>query len=478
MKKRDPVEVELRARRDAIVQRIAKLPAVRARRAAFERAERLETAAWLKTGKKPAALSRRADALYKAVGRRFRSTKNPPPTPPRVGGKRIYLVRGPGGQIVDKLANPPARKRKKNPMTSYQYDAERRRQRARRALSPGMKAHRQRRQLAALQKAGQRAFRISARPSVTRAEGRGGGQMSDGKHRALIKAHARAKRVTRASATKRRAQLDQAIRRLERTGSISPWSGEQQQRSGKSAAGPRARRLLALQKALHRRMTVTGNPPRKRGSAMARLARNRKGQFLPRGRRTTVANPSRKRRRKGSHRKTARRRVTRSHPTRHRRARRRNPSFGGIMATLKSSVMPMGVGGLAGLGAGYMDARFLGTRPTISILAKVGLAVLGAALMGKRHPLAAAGWAGGMMGSTGYHAGVNLGGGMVGLSPSGALKGIADMSANDPELANLIAGMGDVVEVDDSALGDAADEYNEALADVDDDMGDVVEAEG
>jgi len=146
------------------------------------------------------------------------------------------------------------------------------------------------------------------------------------------------------------------------------------------------------------------------------------------------------------------------------------------MTTIKSTAMPMAMGGIAGLGAGYMDAKFLGSRPTVSVLAKLGLGFLGAALLGRKRPLWAAGFAGGMVGSTGYHAGVRFGGGMVGLSPQGALKGIADMAADDPEMANMIAGLADVVD-DNGALGDdAAANYNAILEEADD-MADVVEVD-
>jgi len=215
----------------------------------------------------------------------------------------------------------------------------------------------------------------------------------------------------------------------------------------------------------HRRKALKKIPARTRIAGLVRLT-PRTGAIMPY---TRVANPRRK--------KHHRRNPSRKH---HRRARRRrNPSFGGVMATVKSTAAPMVVGGLAGLGAGFVDAKLLGSKPIISIFVKLAAALAGAAVVGQKHPMIAAGWAGGLIGSTGYHAGVALGGGMVGLSPQGALKGIADMAADDPEMAAMIAGLG---EVDDDnsggALGEAADEYNAALSDVEDDaMGDVVEAD-
>ncbi|HEU0081839.1 MAG TPA: hypothetical protein VFQ87_03130 [Bradyrhizobium sp.] len=160
----------------------------------------------------------------------------------------------------------------------------------------------------------------------------------------------------------------------------------------------------------------------------------------------------------------------------HRGRRVKNPSFRGVLGPIKASIAPMMLGGLSGLGAGYMDAKLLGDKPTISILAKIGLAIIGAGFIGRRHPMAAAGWAGGLVGSTGYKFGAKWGGGMVALSPSSALKGIADMAAENPEMAATIAGLGDVVDANGGELGDGSDEYNDALGD-DEDMSDLVEAE-
>lgn len=237
---------------------------------------------------------------------------------------------------------------------------------------------------------------------------------------------------------------------------------------------------------------------------MARLARNRKGQFVKRSRNPSayVANP-RKKRRKKAHRKapartkarrTAKKRPGRTYPLHvvdargrpagtfrkpnpRRRRRARNPSFGGVMATIKTTIPPMLLGGAAGLGAGYIDAKFLGDKPTISLVSKLTLALLGAAMIGRKHPMAAAGFAGGMMGSTGYRYGVKFGGGLVGLSPSGTLKGLADMAAENPEMAATIAGLGDIVESPALGDGDATEEYNQALADSDEEMADIVEAD-
>ena len=199
------------------------------------------------------------------------------------------------------------------------------------------------------------------------------------------------------------------------------------------------------------------------------LARNSKGHFVKRGRRTVtvkVANPPRKRHR---------RRATNPHRKHHAR-RAHNPMGGGLIKTAKASLMPMALGGLAGATAGYVDAKWLGKQATVSILFKILAALAGAAVIGKRHPLAAAGWSGGLIGATGYYAGVKMGGGLVALNKAGALAGLADMAADDPDLAAQIAGLGDVVDEmgDEAALGDAANDYNEALGDAED-MADVVD---
>ncbi len=152
--------------------------------------------------------------------------------------------------------------------------------------------------------------------------------------------------------------------------------------------------------------------------------------------------------------------------------------MGGIVRVAKGTVMPMGFGLAAGGVAGFADTKFLSGKPIASVLTKLGLAVAGAALLGRRHPTWAMGWAGGMMGSTGYSFGVKMAGGLVATSPQSALKGIADMAAEDPDMAAQIAGLaglGDVVE-DANGLGDAAEDYNDQLGDVvTDDMADMVE---
>lgn len=176
--------------------------------------------------------------------------------------------------------------------------------------------------------------------------------------------------------------------------------------------------------------------------------------------RVLVANPRRKRK----------------NPRRHHHARRARNPMGSIVQTAKAIVMPMAAGAGAGALAGFIDAKYLSSKPTTSIAAKLGLAFLGAFALRKKHPQIAMGFAGGMVGATGYSMGVKFGGGHVALNGLQGLKGLADMAAEDPEVADLIAGLGDVVP---DNMGDAAGEYNEALGDDGDQggttMGDVVE---
>ena len=168
----------------------------------------------------------------------------------------------------------------------------------------------------------------------------------------------------------------------------------------------------------------------------------------------------------------------RKNPRRHHHARRARNPMGSFVSTAKSVVMPMGAGAAAAAAAGFMDAKWLSAKPTISIVAKLALALGGAFALRKKHPAIAMGWAGGMVGAASYGAGVKLGGGHVALNGLQGLKGLADMAAEDPEVADLIAGLGDVVPDDGLGDDDAAAGYNAALSDNDDDgIGDVVSDE-
>ena len=142
----------------------------------------------------------------------------------------------------------------------------------------------------------------------------------------------------------------------------------------------------------------------------------------------------------------------------------------------------MGLGGLGGAACGLVDAKFLSDKPVISALSKVALGAAGAAVL-RRRPALAFGWAGGVMGSFGYSMGVKAAGGLVAHSPTGALKGIADMAQDNPEMAALLEGLtpddgvGDITD-DMGDVGDG-DDYAAALAGSDDGdgVGDIVEAD-
>jgi hypothetical protein len=149
---------------------------------------------------------------------------------------------------------------------------------------------------------------------------------------------------------------------------------------------------------------------------------------------------------------------------------------GGMMKAAIASLLPMGLGGLGGAVCGFADARFMSDKPVVSALSKVALGALGAAVLRKR-PALAYGWAGGVMGSFGYSMGVKASGGIVAHSPTTALKGIADMAQDNPEMAALLEGLGD--SGNDDGIGDASADYVSALGDSDesDGVGDLVDAE-
>jgi hypothetical protein len=205
--------------------------------------------------------------------------------------------------------------------------------------------------------------------------------------------------------------------------------------------------------------------------------------------RALVANPRKRRKRRAATTTTRRRRrrhVAVRNPRRrrrhhhHRGRHRRNPGMGGgFIKAAMGSLLPMGLGGLGGAVCGLADAKFMSDKPVISALSKVVLGAAGAALLRKR-PALAAGWAGGVMGSFGYSMGVKAAGGLVAHSPTTALKGIADMAQDNPEMAALLEGLtpddgvGDIT--DD--MGDASD-YVSALqgSDDGDGVGDIVDAD-
>ena len=145
----------------------------------------------------------------------------------------------------------------------------------------------------------------------------------------------------------------------------------------------------------------------------------------------------------------------------------------GLVKSAMASLLPMGLGGIGGAISGFADAKFMADKPLVSAISKVVLGAGGAALL-RRRPALAFGFAGGVMGSFGYSMGVKAAGGLVATSPQAALKGIADMANDDPEMAALLEGLGDLT-TDGAELADADDDYAAALGESE--VADLVEAD-
>ncbi len=137
-----------------------------------------------------------------------------------------------------------------------------------------------------------------------------------------------------------------------------------------------------------------------------------------------------------------------------------------MMSRAKRAMYPAvaGVGG--GALAGIVDTA-LPNRPVLAGVAKFITAIIGGTVL-KRRTEMAYGFIGGAMGGIGYGIGVKMGGGLVALSKGQALKGIADLAAEDDELAAILADSEDLQDLVDG--GDLAD----GLAD-DDDVSDLVD---
>jgi hypothetical protein len=249
-------------------------------------------------------------------------------------------------------------------------------------------------------------------------------------------------------------------------------------------------RLGQWVKAVRRRVggAIAGKHHRRKKSRRASKSRRRlqPTQGVTTMSRALVANP-RKRRKRASRRRTssgrfiAKRRTTRNpRKRRHHGRHRRNPGMaGGFIKAAIGSLLPMGMGGIGGAVCGMADAKLMSDKPVISALSKLALGAAGAALLRKR-PALAFGWAGGVVGSFGYSMGVKAAGGLVAHSPTAALKGIADMAQDNPEMAALLEGLGDVGP--DDGVGDVgdSDDYVAALSGADGDgdgVGELVDAD-
>lgn len=153
-----------------------------------------------------------------------------------------------------------------------------------------------------------------------------------------------------------------------------------------------------------------------------------------------------------------------------RRRHRRNPGGVNVKHTFKLLIAGFAAGGLAA----FIDKMLSGKSQIAANLAKVGAAVI-VAVVGKRYPSASAAAVGALSGSVGYAMVTRMGGGIVAHSPAGAVKGLAEMSDDYPEMGALLqGGLGALLEGDDD-FGDlpgTVDNYETALqnmADGDDD---------
>lgn len=148
----------------------------------------------------------------------------------------------------------------------------------------------------------------------------------------------------------------------------------------------------------------------------------------------------------------------------------RNPGVGGIMKMAKNAIMPS----VAGLGGGFIsgliDTKIVPKKRLLQGLLKFA-AGLGGAFLLRKHAVAAGAFVGSTIGTIGYGFGVRMGGGNVANSKGEVLAGLADMAAEDPELADLVANsenVGDLVTASEIADGEVE------IADADDNVADLV----
>lgn len=291
--------------------------------------------------------------------------------------------------------------------------------------------------------------RSSAKGAIARARARRMPRDAKGRYLKRGTAKRRAAPKRRASPKRRRSTTVHA-RRGRRGRFASRYTPKYTRRAQRRKARKHLRAIRTI-KARHRIAGLVRLNPRTGEIIMskARVANPRRRRRNSRRATSTVTVANRRRRRNP--------RAKRRNP---RAMRLRNPLGGGVMKAVKSSAVPMGMGMLGGATVGFIDAKFLAKSPTATIASKFLLGIAGALVLRKK-PLLAMGWAGGCLGTFGYTFGIKMGGGIVARDASGALAGIAEMADENPEMAAMLAGMGDVV--DD--MGDAS-EYAEALGDV------------
>lgn len=106
---------------------------------------------------------------------------------------------------------------------------------------------------------------------------------------------------------------------------------------------------------------------------------------------------------------------------------------------LKRTFVPYAVGFITSGAMAVIDTG-LANYPMAKNVGKVFLAVGVAAIVGRKHPVAATAAISAIAASQGYAFGTKMAGGMLAQSPAQAVKGLGDMSHTYPELGALLNG--------------------------------------
>ena len=189
-----------------------------------------------------------------------------------------------------------------------------------------------------------------------------------------------------------------------------------------------------------RRRKTKGTKSMARKRKRRTTTRTRKRRAAPRRRRTSTRRAAPRRRKRAVYRVRPSKRTRTIYVNPRRRRRRRNPSGGrGIKGIAKRFFVPYATGFVASMAAAVMDSA-LSQYPKVKHVAKVGGAVLLAAVAGKKYPIATASAIATLAASSGYALGTKLAGGMLAFTPGEAVKGVAEMSEKSPELGALLEG--------------------------------------